>query len=59
VPTGVAKTLGIAEKKLIKLAAEQLSRPVRFVARKSMFAQPLVRTFYKEVSILTSQIDRK
>ena len=55
VPTGVAKTLGIAEKKLIKLAAEQLSRPVRFVARKSMFAQPLVRTFYQEVSVLTAR----
>ena len=57
VPTGVAKTLGIADKKLIKLAAEQLSRPVRFVARKSMFAQPLVRTFYQEVSVLTAAID--
>jgi hypothetical protein len=29
---------------------------VRFVARKSMFAQPLVRTFYKEVSALTAAI---
>ena len=45
VPTGVAKTLGIPEKKMIRLPSEQLSRPVRFVARKSMFAQPLVRTF--------------
>lgn len=57
VPTGVAKTLGIAEKKLIKLSAEELSRPVRFVARKSMFAQPLVRTFYQEVSVLSAAID--
>ena len=57
VPTGVAKTLGIAEKKLIKLSAEELSRPVRFVARKSMFAQPLVRTFYQEVSVLSASID--
>ncbi len=57
VPTGVAKTLGIAEKKLIKLSAEELSRPVRFVARKSMFAQPLVRTFYQEVSELSAAID--
>jgi DNA-binding transcriptional LysR family regulator len=56
VPTGVAKTLGIADKKLIQLSAEQLSRPVRFVARKSMFAQPLVRTFYNEVSALTAQL---
>ena len=56
VPTGVAKTLGIADKKLIRLSAEDLSRPVRFVARKSMFAQPLVRTFYNEVSQLTASI---
>ena len=57
VPTGVAKTLGIEEKKLIRLSAQELSRPVRFVARKSMFAQPLVRTFYQEVSVLTASID--
>jgi len=56
VPTGVAKTLGIAESKLIRLPAEELARPVRFVARKSMFAQPLVRTFYSEVSALTAAI---
>ncbi len=56
VPTGVAKTLGIPEKKMIRLPSEQLSRPVRFVARKSMFAQPLVRTFYREVSALTAAI---
>ena len=56
VPTGVAKTLGIADKKLIRLSAEDLSRPVRFVARKYMFAQPLVRTFYNEVSQLTASI---
>ena len=57
VPTGVATTLGIAEKKLIRLAAQELSRPVRCVAGKSMFAQPLVRTFYQEVSVLTAAID--
>lgn len=56
VPTGVAKTLGIADSKLIRLPAEELARPVRFVARKSMFAQPLVRTFYSEVSALTAAI---
>ena len=56
VPKGVAKTLGIPEKKMIRLSSEKLSRPVRFVARKSMFAQPLVRTFYKEVSALAAAI---
>ena len=40
VPTGVAKTLGIPEKKMIRLSSEELSEPVRF-ACKSMFAQPL------------------
>ena len=57
VPTGVATTLGIAEKKLIKLSAQELSRTSALVARKSMFAQPLVRTFYQEVSVLTAAID--
>ena len=57
VPVGVATTLGIVEKELIRLSAQELSRPVRFVARKSMFAQPLVRTFYQEVSVLTAAID--
>ena len=57
VPVGVATTLGIVEKELVRLSAQELSRPVRFVARKSMFAQPLVRTFYQEVSVLTAAID--
>jgi DNA-binding transcriptional LysR family regulator len=56
VPTGVAKTLGIADSKLVRLPANDLARPVRFVARKSMFAQPLVRTFYREVSELTAAL---
>ena len=50
VPTGVAKTLGIPEKKMIRLVFEELSRPVRFVARKSMFAQPLGTTLQGSVS---------
>ena len=49
VPAGVAETLGIAPQGLIPLGAEGLNRPVRFVARKSMFSRPLVQSFYREV----------
>lgn len=56
VPAGVARTLGVAEQALIQLAGEGLTRPVRFVARKSMFAQDLVRSFYTEVSTLAASI---
>ena len=50
VPAGVAKTLGVATSKLIPLDQEGMNRPVRFVARKSMFSQPLVQNFYDSVS---------
>ncbi len=50
VPAGVAKTLGVARSKVIPLDQEGLNRPVRFVARKSMFSQPLVQSFYQSVS---------
>ena len=56
VPAGVARTLGVAEAALIELAEEGLTRPVRFVARKSMFAQDLIRSFYKEVSTLAASV---
>ncbi|NJN52050.1 MAG: LysR family transcriptional regulator [Gammaproteobacteria bacterium] len=49
VPAGVAKTLGVPENKLIALGKHGLNRPVRFVARKSMFSRPLVQTFYQAV----------
>ena len=47
VPAGVAKTLGVASTDVIPLEQAGLTRPVRFVARKSMFAQELVRSFYQ------------
>ena len=50
VPAGVAKTLGVAESQMIHLADEGLNRPVRFVARKSMFSRVLVQNFYGLVS---------
>jgi len=56
VPAGVARTLGIEESKLIALNAAGLNRPVRFVARKSMFSQPLVENFYRAVSKLAAAV---
>jgi DNA-binding transcriptional LysR family regulator len=50
VPEGVARTLGVAVNQMIPLSQEGLNRPVRFVARKSMFSQPLVQSFYQAVS---------
>lgn len=46
VPVGVARTLGIKPSEVISLDAEGLNRPVRFVARKSMFSRVLVQNFY-------------
>lgn len=49
VPVGVARTLGVDLKQLVGLGGEGLNRPVRFVARKSMFSRPLVQSFYSSV----------
>jgi len=49
VPLGVARTLGIPQRHLIGLGGSGLNRPVRFVARKSMFSRPLIQHFYREV----------
>lgn len=46
VPHGVARTLGVAGEAMIHLGAQGLNRPVRFVARKSMYSRPLVQSFY-------------
>jgi DNA-binding transcriptional LysR family regulator len=56
VPKGVARTLGVPDDVIFELAGEGLTRPVRFVARKSMFAQDLVRSFYREVSELAGSV---
>lgn len=56
VPAGVARTLGVPMDEVIPLADEGLTRPVRFVARKSMFAQELVRSFYEEVKALAETV---
>ena len=56
VPAGVARTLGVGTDQVIPLAQHGLTRPVRFVARKSMFAQELVRSFYNEVKLLAVEV---
>jgi DNA-binding transcriptional LysR family regulator len=49
VPLGVARTLGVPGDRLIRLGDSGLNRPVRFVARKSMFSRPLIQRFYEAV----------
>jgi DNA-binding transcriptional LysR family regulator len=56
VPEGVARTLGVHEDQRISLRGAGLHRPVRFVARKSMFSRPLVQNFYEAVSELAQTI---
>jgi DNA-binding transcriptional LysR family regulator len=56
VPEGVARTLGVKPRQLIPLNESGLNRPVRFVARKSMFSQPLVQNFYQAVSQLAGTV---
>lgn len=49
VPIGVARTLKVPEDVLINLGGEGLTRPVRFVARKSTYALPMVGSFYRSL----------
>lgn len=56
IPAGVARTLGVDMSRVIALDAEGLNRPVRFVARKSMFSQRLIQKFYRGVSALANQV---
>lgn len=47
VPLGVAKALNVPTGCLIDLGEQGLSRPVRFVARKSTYSLPIVANFYE------------
>ena len=51
VPAGVARTLGVPDDKVIPLGDSGVNRPVRFVARKSMFSRPLVQSFYQAMRV--------
>ena len=56
VQSGVARTLGVDEQLVIPLGSEGLNRPVRFVARKSMFSRPLIQNFHQAVYELAQAI---
>ena len=56
VPEGVARTLGVRPAQWVVLQDAGLNRPVRFVARKSMFSRPLVPNFYQAVSELAQKV---
>ncbi|MEX2366785.1 MAG: LysR family transcriptional regulator, partial [Pseudohongiellaceae bacterium] len=49
VPIGVARTLKVPEDCLLNLGDKGLHRPVRFVARKSTYALPMVSSFYRSL----------
>ncbi len=46
IPIGVANALSIDMEKIIVLGPSGLNRPVRFVARKSMYSRNLIQAFY-------------
>ena len=50
VPIGVATTLKVPESHFIDLSSQGLSRPVRFVARKSTYSLPIVTNFYQSLA---------
>ncbi len=56
VPEGVARTLGVKPSQWISLKDSGLARPVRFVARKSMFSRPLVASFYGALKELADRL---
>ena len=47
VPVGVARTLNVPEAVMMNLGDQGLTRPVRFVARKSTYSLPMVARFYQ------------
>ena len=58
IPRGVARTLGIPLDKCIELGDRGLARPVRFVARKSMFLRPLVQSVYAALADEAQRLNR-
>lgn len=57
VPLGVARTLKVPDHVLVNLGAKGLNRPVRFVARKSTYALPMVRGFYRSLARQLKAVD--
>ncbi|MBV1906574.1 MAG: LysR family transcriptional regulator [Pseudomonadales bacterium] len=56
VPEGVARTLGVKSEQMINLGDSGLNRPVRFVARKSMFSQSLIQSFFEILKAHTQKL---
>lgn len=56
VPLGVARTLGIPPKQLVKIDKGEIVRPVSLVARKSIFTRALVNQFREELLIQIKKI---
>ncbi len=42
--------------RLVDLGSRGLNRPVRFVARKSMFSRPLIQSFYRAIETHTRSL---
>ena len=59
VPRGVARTLGVPDASCIDMGRRGLNRPVRFVARKSMFSRPLIRSFHAALARELEALDRR
>lgn len=57
VPIGVARTLKVDPDVLINLGPEGLSRPVRFVARKSTYGLPTVANFNESLKVKMRDFD--
>lgn len=55
VPIGVAQSLNVPKNCLINLGPVGLSRPVRFVARKSTYALPFVEKVYQLLLVVISE----
>jgi DNA-binding transcriptional LysR family regulator len=58
VPRGVARTLGVPRERCVDMGRRGLNRPVRFVARKSMFSRPLIQSFHAALAAGCEALDR-
>ena len=47
VPLGIARALGIPDRRLIRFPDPGLSRPIALVGRSTTFARPIVRSFHQ------------
>ncbi|MEE4362208.1 MAG: LysR family transcriptional regulator [Pseudomonadales bacterium] len=58
VPRGVARTLGVPLDRCLDMGRRGLNRPVRFVARKSLFSRPLIQSFHRCLAAECALLDR-